>query len=115
MKRLIYLGYYLRKMNWPMLRRFMRHMRQEHGLSSVRQIIGFTTDSLRYNIAPLEWYQFAFPSLAREERATWVGTGTMYEFQLKHNPPGEREVLNKKRRFYKAYSEFFRHDLWALD
>ncbi len=113
MKRLIYLGYYLRKMNWAMLRRFMRHTRQQHGLSYLRQVIGSTADSLRYNIAPLEWYQFGFASLAPEEKATWAGTGTMYEFQRKLNPPGKRQVLNDKREFYRAYREFCLHGLWT--
>ena len=114
MKRLLYLGYYLHKMNWPILRRFMRHTRQQYGLSSIRQVIAFTTDSLRYNIAPLEWYQFGFASLAPEEKATWAGTGTMYEVQRKLNPPGERRVLNDKREFYQAYREFCLHGLWTL-
>ena len=114
MKRLIYLGYYLRKMNWPMLRRFMRHTRQQHGLSYLRQVIDSTADSLRYNIAPLEWYQFGFASLAPEQKATWAGTGTMYEFQRLANPQVQREILNDKRAFHRAYREFCRHGLWSL-
>jgi hypothetical protein len=69
------------------------------------------TDSLRYNISPLEWYQFGFMSLTPAEKASWAGTGTMYEFQLRANPPEQREVLNDKRRFYKAFDQFFRHEV----
>lgn len=110
-RRLLYLGYYFRRMNWPMLRRFMRHTAERQGIGGLRQVASFTTDSLRYNISPLEWYQFGFWSLAPAEKATWAGTGTMYEFQLYANPPEQREVLNDKRRFYKAYGRFFRHEL----
>lgn len=110
-RRLLYLGYYFRKMNWPLLRRFMRHVREQHGIGRGRQSAAFVIDSLRYNISPLEWYQFGFLSLTPAEKATWAGTGTMYEFQLRANPPKQREVLNDKRRFYKAYGQYFRHDL----
>ncbi|TVQ41239.1 MAG: hexapeptide transferase [Wenzhouxiangella sp.] len=101
-------------MNWPMLRRFMRHTRKESGMGSARQVFGFLSDSLRYNISPLEWYQFGFVGMDAAEKATWAGTGTMYEFQRRVNPPAGREILNDKRAFYRAYREFCRHGLWSL-
>ena len=52
-RRLMYLGYYFRHMNWPTLRRFMRHTKHHDGIGNVRQVFAFTSDSLRYNIAPL--------------------------------------------------------------
>jgi len=115
LRRLMYLGYYVRKMDWGRLRRFMRHTRRQHGLGPVRQISGFVGDSLRYNISPLEWYQFGFPALAPAEKAAWAGTGTMYEFHLTMNPPESRGLLLDKRRFYRAYRQFFRHSVWAID
>ena len=114
MKRVLYLGYYFRQMNWPMLRRFMRHTRSETGMGSSRQVITFIADSLRYNISPMEWYQFGFAGLGPEEKATWAGTGTMYEFQLRMNPPAGRAILADKREFYPAYREFCRHGLWSI-
>lgn len=115
MKRLLYLAYYARQMDWLLLRRFMRHTRTQSGMGSSRQVLGFLSDSLRYNISPLEWYQFGFPALSAQEKATWAGTGTMYEFQRKLNPPGARQILNDKREFYKSYAEFCLHRLWARD
>lgn len=110
-RRLLYLGYYFRKMNWPLLLRFMDHVREHHGIGRGRQAAALVIDSLRYNISPLEWYQFGFVSMTSAEKATWAGTGTMYEFQLRANPSEHREVLNDKRRFYKAFGQFFRHKL----
>lgn len=111
----MYLAYYARQMNWPMLRRFMRHTRDQHGIGRLRQMGRMLADSLRYNIAPLEWYQFGFVSLSPEQKATWAGTGTMYEFQLRANPPATRGVLADKRRFYQAYRHFFRHSVWSME
>ena len=113
-RRLMYLGYYFRHMNWQTLRRFMRHTKHRDEIGNARQVFAFMSDSLRYNISPLEWYQFGFPALSPEQKATWAGTGTMYEFQLRANPPEHRSVLSDKRAFYRAYREFFRHALWTM-
>ncbi len=114
-RRLLYLAYYTRQMNWPMLARFMRHTRDQHSIGRLRQTGQILVDSLRYNISPLEWYQFGFVSLLPEQKSTWAGTGTMYEFQLRANPPATRGLLADKRRFYQEYREFFRHGVWSLD
>lgn len=114
-RRMVYLGYYVRRMNWSLLRRFMRHVRIRDGIGRARQVIAFVGDSLRYNISPLEWYQFGFSGLGPAEKSTWAGTGTMYEFQLVANPPDKRGVLDDKRLFYSAYGEFFRHSVWSIE
>ncbi|WP_220486492.1 sugar-transfer associated ATP-grasp domain-containing protein [Luteimonas sp. MC1782] len=111
----MYLGYYARRMKWPLLRSFMHAVKEREGMGMARQVFAFLRDSLRYNISPLEWYQFGFAGLGHEEKLTWAGTGTMYEFQLSANPPDKRGVLDDKRRFHSAYREFFRHPLWSID
>jgi hypothetical protein len=114
-KRLVYLAYYFRRMNWPMLRRFMRHTRAQAGMRRARQVAVFLIDSLRYNISPLEWYQFGFVSLSPDQKSTWAGTGSMYEFQRRMNPPAGRDILSDKRAFHRAYRDCCRHGLWSLD
>lgn len=115
MKRVLYLAYYFRKMNWPLLRRFMAHQKANGGPGYAGQAVGFIRDSLRYNISPLEWYQFGFSGFSAEEKAAWAGTGTMYEYHSRMNPPEKRGVLQDKRRFYEAYRQFFRHEIVTLD
>jgi len=111
-KRAAYLVYYLKEMNWPLLRRFMAHVQVIKGYSRGLQWSMVLRDSLRYNISPLEWYQFGFMNLSEGQKSSWAGTGTMYEFQLRANPPGARAVLDDKRAFYKAYQRFFRHRMF---
>ncbi|WP_376696607.1 sugar-transfer associated ATP-grasp domain-containing protein [Wenzhouxiangella sp. EGI_FJ10305] len=115
LRRIVYLAYYLRHMNWPILKRFMGHVRERDGIGHTQQILAFVMDSLRYNISPLEWYQFGFVSLTPKEKTAWAGTGTMYEFQLRANPPESRGILDDKRRFHQAYRPFFRHPVWSLE
>jgi len=114
-RRLMYFGYYLRRMDWAQLRRFMAHVEDRHGLSPTAQWRWIVRDSLRFNISILEWYMFRFFELDDAEKEAWAGTGTMYEFQRRANPPGARAVLEDKRRFYRAYRDFFRHELYDRD
>ena len=113
-KRLMYFGYYLRGMDWPLLAKFMAYVQTEQGLSKSHQWRAIFRDSLRFNISPLEYYQFRFFELTDDEKETWAGTGTMYEFQRAANPPATRELLRDKRLFYRAYQGFFRHELYSL-
>jgi hypothetical protein len=50
-----------------------------------------------------------------DEKAKWAGTGTMYEFQRRANPPEKREILEDKCRFHDAYRQFFRHAVYTCN
>jgi hypothetical protein len=102
-------------MNWPMLGRFMRYTRRQSGVSYGKQLFGVIGDSLRHNVSPLEVYQFGFFKVTASEKNGWAGTGTMYEFQRRANPPGKRALLEDKRRFHEAYRKYFRHEVWTRD
>ena len=110
----MYFGYYLRRMDWPLLDTFMAHIQAEKGWSKGRQWRAILRDSLRFNISPLEYYQFRFFEQTDAEKSAWAGTGTMYEFHREANPAATREILRDKRRFYEAYREFFKHELYSL-
>lgn len=114
-RRTIYLGYYARHMKWSLFWRFMRDLRERERTGAARQFAALVGDSLRYNISPLEWYQFGFSKLSAQEKEAWAGTGTMYEFQRRVNPSDKRGVLDDKRRFYRAYKAFFRHSVWCIE
>ena len=114
-RRLMYFCYYLRRMDWGCLHRFMTHIEAERGLSPAAQWKSMVRDSLKFNVSILEWYQFRFFDLTDAQKSNWAGTGTMYEFQRHANPPAARGLLNDKRRFYKAYRRFFRHELLARE
>jgi len=69
---------------------------------------------MRFNISILEYFQFRFFELSDDQKASWAGTGTMYEFQRRANPPGQRNILDDKCLFHEAYRDFFRHDVATL-
>ena len=110
-----YLAYYLKKMDWRLLTRFMNYVEDQKGWSSAKQWQYILTDSVRFNISPLEYFQFRFFDLTDDEKAQWAGTGTMYEFQRKANPPESRLVLLDKRMFFRVYRQFFLHQLFTIE
>ena len=114
-RRFVYLGYYVKTLDWRRLVHFMRHVHARDGLSYARQFGLMLVDSLRYNISLLEFYQFGFFDKTPAQKATWAGTGTMYEFQRTANPLGARGILADKRRFYEAYKPYFRHQVYSLE
>ena len=114
-RRVPYFGYYLKQLDWQRLRKFMAYVQKEKGWSRAGQWRRIIRDSLRFNVSILEYYQFRFFELSDAEKATWAGTGTMYEFQRRANPPENRALLEDKRRFHEAYRKYFRHEVCTLE
>ena len=109
MKRIIYLIYYIWKLDWPKFRTFLAYVHNEYHQSKLRILADVLLSSIRYNISVLEYFQFGFYRISKEERKTYAGTGYMYEYQLAMNPRKERVILDDKRLFYKKYGKFIRH------
>jgi hypothetical protein len=92
----------------------MDFVRKRKGVSSFTLWYRIVLSSLRYNISPLEYFQFHFYEIPDSEKKTYAGTGFMYEYQLKMNPKGARKVLSDKRKFLKEYAQFVYHQHASL-
>jgi hypothetical protein len=68
----------------------------------------------KYNISLLEYFQFRFYKKDKAERASWAGTGYMYEYQLVMNPKRERDILDDKRLFSQNYKPFIHHQVSSI-
>jgi hypothetical protein len=68
------------------------------------------TSLFKYNISILDYFYFRFYSQTAEQRKQWAGTGYMYEYQLKMNPPAVREVLANKIQFLKKLGSLAKRD-----
>ena len=115
LNRIIYFGYYLKKLDWNKLITFQQFVRMKNEKGIISQWIGVLSNSLRYNISILEYYQFGFFEKKHEEKISWAGTGTMYEYQRIMNPPSDRIILDDKRKFYKNYKEYFVNKVYELN
>ncbi len=109
MRRIIYLIYYFKELDWVKFNLFMDFVKKRTGISSFTLWYRIIFSSLRYNISLLEYFQFRFYEISNSEKETYAGTGFMYAYQLKMNPKAARSVLSDKRKFLKEYAQFVQH------
>ncbi len=109
MKKLLYLGYYLKNLDREKFRLFLNETVKNTHQSKASIISDIVRSVFKYNISILEYFQFRFFEKTNAERQKWAGTGYMFEFQLKMNPKNERDILDDKTKFYKSYGKYFVH------
>ncbi len=114
-KRALYLGYYMKQLDRQKFVLFLNHTCSLTGKSKPAILHDVLKSVFTYNISLLEYFQFHFYDSSKQERATWAGTGHMYEYQLKMNPRNSRVILNDKTLFYKNYENFFIHQVADID
>ncbi|MBS1516011.1 MAG: hexapeptide transferase [Bacteroidetes bacterium] len=115
MKRLLYLGYYLKNLDKPKYKKFLDYVSKKENKSKTSLRADIISSALKYNVSILEYFQFGFYKLSPGERKKYAGTGYMYEYQLQMNPKDKRNILDDKRLFYKQYKEFVLHANASLD
>lgn len=109
--RVLYLFYYLKKLDWVAFRKFMRYASREVKSSQLTLLADVLSASLRYNVSLLDYFYFRFYDKPVDERKKWAGTGFMYEFQREMNPQSERAVLEDKLLFRDAYAAYIHRNI----
>ncbi|WP_343486608.1 sugar-transfer associated ATP-grasp domain-containing protein [Allomuricauda sp. d1] len=107
--RLLYLGYYLRKLDQKKFKTFSGFVSGNYGISKTKLIRDSIGASLKYNISLMDYFYFKFYNLTKSEKQTYAGTGYMYEYQLRMNPKSERKILENKLIFLDKYAPFISH------
>ena len=115
LKRFIYLGYYLKKLDFEKVRRFAGHVRDTEGTSTLRLWAAAVLSVFKYNISIQEYFDFKFYQRPESERRTYAGTGFMYEYQLRMNPPEARAILADKIQFLNHFKDFIKHDFVTFE
>lgn len=113
--RLLYLLYYLKKLDWKLFLEFIRFTRKQYKIPYLKLIIDSIFSTLKYNVSILEYYQFSFYNKSASERKLWAGTGFMYEYQLRMNPKSQRHYLEDKKLFLEKFKDFVKHDWLSLE
>lgn len=114
LKRVLYLIYYLQKLDRRKFRFFLDFASKESGKTKVSLLLDVFVSVFRYNTALLEYFQFRFFEQTRNERRKWAGTGTLYEYQLKMNPRNSRGILENKIQFLENYRPFVKRSYAKL-
>lgn len=104
-KRLLYLGYYLKDFDSAKFQKFEKEALLS-GMSKLALWKDVISSSLIYNISLLDYFYFKFYKLRKAERETYAGTGYMYEYQLKMNPKNARDVLEDKILFLGKFKDY---------
>ncbi len=104
--RIIYLGYYLKKLDKSKLAKFGKYTSDKTGKSKITLWMDAIICVFVYNISIIDYFLFGFCRKNKNERKQWAGTGFMYEFQLKMNPVEYRGVLENKLRFNAHFKSF---------
>jgi len=105
--KIIYFGYYLRNLDIRKLSRFIKYAHKLTGKSRFFLFLESIKSVFIYNISILEYFQFRFFEITKEEMQQWAGTGFMFEYQKKMNPPEVRNVLENKILFNNHFKEYF--------
>jgi len=113
-KRLLYLLYYLKESDFRQLKSFVRYASLNSGTSKIRIIADSIISVFKYNISIKDYFCFRFFELNENERSAWAGSGFMYEYQLKMNPKGVRDILENKILFLNHFRDFIIRDFASL-
>ena len=108
LNRLIYVFYYLKKLNRKLFSKFLSYTIITTGRSRLNILKDVFSSSIRYNISILDYFYFRFYNLDEKKRQEYAGTGLMYEYQLKMNPSHARTILEDKIVFLNTYKKFIR-------
>lgn len=103
LQRVIYLFYYFKATDFKQLRIFLQYSNAVTGKSVLRIKADMLMSVFKYNMSLKDYFCFRFFELKDSERSKWAGTGFMYEYQLRMNPKGSRELLENKIQFLNHY------------
>lgn len=115
LKRILYVGYYLLKMDRSLFWKFLNFTSKETGRSKLYLMVASIKNSISYNVSLLEYFQFRFFEKDKLEKTNWAGTGFMYEYHLVMNPKKVRSILQDKTLFLNTYKDFVSHNHLTLN
>jgi len=115
MRRLFYLIYYLKELDFNQLKAFLLYSSSISGKSKVRILLDAGYSVFKFNTSLKDYFCFRFFDLNMAERNEWAGTGFMYEYQLKMNPKDARKVLADKIRFLNHFKHFIKRQYSDLE
>ena len=115
MRKLLYLAYHIKELDWKKIRRFAKVASKECGAPAGLLLWRSFFASYRCLISPIEFFLFRFYQLPKAEWSKWAGTSYMYEYQLEMNPRSSRGVLADKTTFLSVYAPFVKHLFLSLE
>lgn len=112
---LIYIPYYIINTPKKTFLKYFKYVKANNNISAIALYKDILVSSVKYNISFMDYFQLRFYEKKALERTEYAGTGFMYEYQLKMNPAGHREILENKIKFLNRFGEFSGRQWATLD
>ena len=94
---------------------FLSWTKNQTKKNSMAIFFDVTKSSIKYNISLLDYFYFRFYEKEKKERASFAGTGFMYEYQLKMNPISSRDILEDKILFNQIYHKYVNRLVYSFE
>jgi hypothetical protein len=113
-KQILYLGHWIMKLDVPTFISFLNYAQKKSSRTKTGLLLDIVYSVLRYKISILEYFQFNFFLIKKEERKTYVGTPLHEEYMSKMNPKSESHILNNKLKLLETYAPFIKRSYATL-
>lgn len=114
-RRIFYLLYYLKESNFRQLLSFADYVSKQTNTSKLFILTDVVISAFKYNVSYKDYFCFRFYKQNATQRKQWAGTGFMYEYQLKMNPKGDRELLENKIHFLNHFKQFVNREFYSIE
>jgi hypothetical protein len=114
LKQILYLGHWIIKSDRITFLSYLDYAQKKSNKLKSYILLDIIYCVLRYKISIMEYFQFNFVQLSKEERKTYVGTPRLEEYLSKVNPRSARDILDNKLIFLKTYAPFIKRSYATL-
>jgi hypothetical protein len=114
LKQILYLGHWIIQLNWSTFSSYLTYAQKKSHKSKTAILLDIVYCVLKYKISIMEYFQFNFSVLGKEERKTYVGTPCLEEYLSKMNPKSARSILDNKLKFLETYAPLMKRHYATL-
>jgi hypothetical protein len=114
LKQFLYLGHWIIKLERVKFYSCLNYAQKKSNKTRANMVLDIMYCVLKYKISIMEYFQFNFFQIGKEERAKYVGTPFLEEYLFKMNPKYARTILDNKLKFLETYAPFFKRSYATL-
>ena len=89
-KQILYLGHWIIKLDWAAFVSSLNYAQMKSKRTKIGIVLDIVYCVLSYQISIMEYFQFNYFLIGKDERKLFVGTPAMRPYQLKINPKSEK-------------------------
>jgi len=114
LKQILYLGHWILTLDAAAFISFLNYAQKKTNRTKIGMMLDIVYCVLRYKMSIMEYFQFNFFLIGKEERNKYIGTPAMRRYQLKMNPKSEINNIHNKLKFLEIYAPFIMHSYATL-